>query len=669
VAVAPSATGTAAYNGSATTQNFAALINVGASDTLAVFWVAQDATQSITSVTWDSGGTNQACTLIGSKSCVTAAEGKIYLYAVVNPTPGSKTLKVVNGTATGTSAMAQSYTGTVTSSAAAACTNALVANSDAGGNFGTAAQSGASGDMYISGYVSNGTINSVSNTSVYLLAPAGNDAAGNRLLSTGASVALTCNLPANNHCAAVSCDIVAAGAATLVTGWQCGNDSYQPRPRIFEQGPALALTPATLPAKITGMGWFEPPDRDAPVRRPIVESLPAWDPQVIAATAAAVPQGWQNWPSELMRRAGPIDTAAPFALPPIAAAPTGWRHGDDILPARRSPPVDVMTFTLPVQVTVGVSGMAWFQSWDQPIYGKKLFFNDPPTSFRVIPQRADGWLRQPEDVAPIKSRYIDQPALVLTPATLPASIGGMAWFTPLDELPRKWKPLFDLPAWDAQVVGQIAPTGISGIAWFVQWPDAPAKKAPVDQPVQVQLQTTAAVPPIGWLVQAQELPRRAFVPENAPALVLAPAPAVGIGWFVRWQDAPLVRRVPVDLPSFVPPLPIPAIAALGWQYFDDILPARARRQGDSPAIVLTPATLPAKIAGMGWFTPLDELPRKWKPLFDMLAWDPQLIAARFLISNPRYIIGYDHTPVRGLDYPRAPNRGLGYPTTPGRNLP
>lgn len=215
MAVAPSATGTATYNASAATQNYTFTVN--ASDTLAVFWLAQDATQTITGVTWDQGGTNQPCTLVGSEPCPTAANGKIYLYAVVNPTSGTKQLRVIQ-TATGLGAEMQSYTGTVTSSVAAACTNALVANgSSAGGtaNHGTAAQSGANGDMYISGYTNNSSINSVSDTSVYLLVPAGNDSAGNRLLSTGASVALTASMSGALDWAAVSCDIVASVTDTL----------------------------------------------------------------------------------------------------------------------------------------------------------------------------------------------------------------------------------------------------------------------------------------------------------------------------------------------------------------------------------------------------------------------------------------------------------------------
>lgn len=215
-AVTVSATGTATYNSTATTQDFT--FSVNASDTLAIFFIAQDITQGITSVTWDNGGTNQAATVIGSKSDPTATTGAIYLYGVVNPTSGTHTLRVVNALTTPESAELQSYTGTVTTSVVAACTNVLTLNgtTGAGADVGTAAQSGVSGDMYISGYVSGGAINSVSDISIYILAPAGDDAGANRFASTGTSHALTANMGGGTQWAAVSCDIVAS-TGTVVT--------------------------------------------------------------------------------------------------------------------------------------------------------------------------------------------------------------------------------------------------------------------------------------------------------------------------------------------------------------------------------------------------------------------------------------------------------------------
>jgi hypothetical protein len=219
MAVAPLDTGTAAYNAGATTQNYTFTISSGA--TLAVFLlVTDDFSSTITSVTLDPTGANQSCALVGSETCTTAASGGAFIYAVVNPTVGaSKQLRVVQSLARGFSAEMQSYTGTVTSSVAAACTNALVANGTNSGtaSHGTAAQSGANGDMYVSVYSFGGTINSVSDTSIDatggVLSPAGNDAAYNRFASTGAIHSLTASMTGAFQWAAVSCDIVAAASA------------------------------------------------------------------------------------------------------------------------------------------------------------------------------------------------------------------------------------------------------------------------------------------------------------------------------------------------------------------------------------------------------------------------------------------------------------------------
>lgn len=239
MAVAVVSTGTATYNSSATTQTYS--FTVAAGSTLAVFFIVQDATQSITSVTWDQGATNQACTLVGSKSCPTATNGAVYIYAVVNPTTGgtAKTLQVINGTATGTSVEMQSYSGTATSSVSAACTHVLTANGSAiGSTNGTAAQTGASGDMYVSAYVC-GLINSVSDTQIYLLSPAGDDAAGNRFPSVGASHTLSANTggsPAD--WAAVSLDIAqpAASNAPFLGVYDLPRQPYRPDETWTNQG-------------------------------------------------------------------------------------------------------------------------------------------------------------------------------------------------------------------------------------------------------------------------------------------------------------------------------------------------------------------------------------------------------------------------------------------------
>jgi hypothetical protein len=57
----------------------------------------------------------------------------------------------------------------------------------------------------------------------------------------------------------------------------------------FEAPPAISLTPDTLPVGIFGMAWFEPPDRDRPALKVIANSVAAWMPQFIQPPAPAVP--------------------------------------------------------------------------------------------------------------------------------------------------------------------------------------------------------------------------------------------------------------------------------------------------------------------------------------------------------------------------------------------
>jgi hypothetical protein len=244
MAVAASATGTAAYSAAASPRTFTFTVN--ASDTLALFFIVADTAPVITSVTWDSGGTNQACTQVATRACSTATNGTVWIYAVVNPTSGTKTLSVAFTGTVGISAEMQSYTGSVTTSVAAACTNALTGQGTSA-TASTAAQSGVSGDMYVSAYVS-GVINSVSNTSIYLLAPAGNDAAANRAQSTGVGITLTASLTSGQW-AAVSCDIKAA-TTSVTSSWGFGQQENDQT--SFRRHPWRNRRSAGMPPKEDG---------------------------------------------------------------------------------------------------------------------------------------------------------------------------------------------------------------------------------------------------------------------------------------------------------------------------------------------------------------------------------------------------------------------------------
>lgn len=387
--------------------------------------------------------------------------------------------------------------------------------------------------------------------------------------------------------------IIFAGppAITLVTGWQNLSSDRTPRNVIHlrEQLPALTLTPATLPPKISGDGWRQYADRDPPLRRPTIEQPPAWDAQPIVA-AAATPQGWQTRAPESLRKRSPVDEPVRLSVPP-AASPTGWRNSYDEAPRRRVPLSEVATFALPIVPADGISGIGWFNPPDR----------DPPP-------------RRP---------VIEQPPAAFVSSFKTAPVSGIGWFAPLDELPRKWKPLFDLAAWDPQIVGQVV-VGIAGMAWFTPPDERRPPTAP--RPSDPSFVSVPVRPVIVAQSAGDDPPRRRRLAADLPGLAPSAPAAVTLGWMPVPPEPAARRAVPVEAP---PALPILITApALGWIDLPfDQLPARRARPLDVLAYVPMPPSPPVGVAGMAWFTPLDWLARRWKPLLDALGWDPKLVSS------------------------------------------
>ena len=130
-------------------------------------------------VTWDSGGTNQVMTSVGTPPHFfnTANGNSNGIWALVNPTIGAKSFNVAwtSGGSFSMEAVAITFSGTVTSSVAAACYGYGSQTSAAGSeipNLATTSASIASGDMWISGHASFGP------TSPYYNDPAGTTSGG-----------------------------------------------------------------------------------------------------------------------------------------------------------------------------------------------------------------------------------------------------------------------------------------------------------------------------------------------------------------------------------------------------------------------------------------------------------------------------------------------------------
>lgn len=349
-----------------------------------------------------------------------------------------------------------------------------------------------------------------------------------------------------------------AAATTTPTGWQRHDDGVRIKARVPTESPALALTPATLPPKVSGMAWFEPPDQ--PVygkpRRDVVPSM--WIPKNLG-------------------------------------------------------------------VPVGISGMAWFT---------------PPD------------FKQPRQL----ERPQLPPSIALTPATLPPTVSGMAWFEPLDVYqPRRWyrqdAPAYGRPAitqligvpWAnwldvlpkappkqqpsmaAALVPSIAPTPISGMAWFAPADSYQQRRSYQTQPAWAPqvIAAAAATVPSGWWSNISEAVRRTAPQDTRIAFAFAPF-AVPTIWTQPSADPPLRARVrPADVPTFVPP--VRGAPPLWTQPFPELLLRARAFTPTAPAILLRPpAAAAVGIAGMAWFVPQVVMPRALSVnSASAAAWQPQ----------------------------------------------
>jgi hypothetical protein len=657
MSVAANATGTL-VRGTVSPLASSASINVPSGST--ALWVtvqADDATSSFSAPTWN----GVSMTLIGSVNtsdnlCITR------LYGLVNPASGSNSLSVSwSGGAPNVHMLAVSFSGSLTSSVAACFTGFVSQANNVAGSSNTVTVTSATGDLAIAaGNGNNSTTYTINQTNIYNQTLDFSDAASRAagaatVVFTGTLTGLTAT-----NCIA-GCDVVASGGAALVLGWQRGIDDFvvkpalrfQPPPAltltpatlpvgikgmawfdppdrdpppkrpIVESLPAINLTPATLPAKIAGMAWFEPPDRDVPLRRPLVESLPAWDAQVFQ-TAAVIPQGWGIAASELVRRSALFDHAPPFALSPIAPAPSGWRHGDDVFPQRRQPVVDPVAFTVPTAVTVGISGMGWFEPPDD-LPRKRLGFVDVESL--TVPAAVSvgisgmGWFQPPDDLPRKRLNFLDVQSFAVQ-TSFAVGISGMGWFEPPDRDPPPRRPTVE------QVASFIGPftsaaVGISGISWS-QPPD-PLPFKPryfVDPPVPVFFAPIS----VNWEFFSGDTLWLRDAPIDFPPAFLGPftSGAVGIsgmGWFEPPDDLPRKRLNFVDVESFTVPAAVTVgISGMGWfQPPDRDSNIKRPTIEQTAAFVGTVPSAPVGISGIGWFNPPDRDPPPRRPTVEQLS--------------------------------------------------
>lgn len=169
---------------------------------------------------------------------------------------------------------------------------------------------------------------------------------------------------------------------------------FLPDPPI-DRPPAFGITPPAQVVGISGIAWFEPPDRNRPAvkingeAQPAIALIPATLPPQISGMA------WFEPPDPLPRPAPKPHWGAAAALIPVAA-PTP------------------------------ISGIAWFEPPDRDRPAVKINGECPP-------------------------------AISLTPTTLPPRISGMAWFVPTDrQRPSLTVTIESVPAYNP--TGAFLPT-------------------------------------------------------------------------------------------------------------------------------------------------------------------------------------------------------------------
>jgi len=190
-------------------------LTVGASATCLLGFLIQETACTAQTMHWDSTGTNQAMTLITS---IAGSNGWIYLFGLVNPTAGNKTLSSSWTTSCFTGVLsACSFTGSVTTSVATAF---IDANTTAtAGTTVTLVLSGATGDMSVCAEANNqhGTtaFSTTSSTSLFNITATQGQAA---YAPSAASLTWTATVPVSSTISLAGCTVAAGAAAATDIG-------------------------------------------------------------------------------------------------------------------------------------------------------------------------------------------------------------------------------------------------------------------------------------------------------------------------------------------------------------------------------------------------------------------------------------------------------------------
>lgn len=473
-------------------------------------------------VTWDNGGTNQAMTLIGVVTDTTNINGKTYLYGLVNPTTGNKTLAA---TWTTTSARfivnAISFTGTATTFATAFTNFASTDNTSSTTTVTQALTlSNPTTDAAL-GVLTNAdtAVGSRSDTLWYSTATASvglTDA--QTVVAAGTSphtFSWTQNLTQFAMTAVVEINPPPGGPGVGTSGGSVGNfDVIYPWTLIYQQI-AQPVNFGTVAPAIQYLPWSEPvrvkPGLGAQLQQFLAQSESAQFPESVTEDR------WhQPWSEPLVKAKQPVVWQQSHAFDPLPFIKIDWFEGFTDPSVKAKQAVAWQQFIAQsesAQFPESVTEDRWHNPWSEPVRVKPAL---PVTEQAFVAQDfpepviVSGW-----DVSlsePVRVRAIQTVQIPFSPFFDPVPFVKIDWFDWLSE-PVRIKQCVTWQQFIAQSESAQFPESVTEDRWHRPWTDLNPYRAKGDiDPFPWTFVPVVTTPISGaWYVQGAYTGRRVIV--------------------------------------------------------------------------------------------------------------------------------------------------------------
>jgi len=431
---------------------------------------------------------------------------------------------------------------------------------------------------------------------------------------------------------------------------------------------SVALIPSTLPTGISGMGWFEPLDR------PIYSTKAVTAPAAAPAAPPTLPtpisgMGWFEPPDILSA----VYNKPQFTTPPSFVSISELFIVGELIFSDSVVLPDPPQFVPPAfrfgALPTPVSGMAWFEPFDQPVYSTKATTGPASLGQQVTttPVSGMGWFEPPEKPFYGIPVFTNPWAGLLIPPPPPTSIAGMSWFErwSVDPVTR---PVLTIPS-AVVLIPSTLPAGISGMAWMQRWSIDVVTKPTFSERTALGIPTFPS--PQGWFnpLDQPNYTRPNFTIAGALSPRQPPTPITGMGWFEP-LDIPVYGTKSFAVATAIG-RPFPPATSAWFQPLDIVNYTKPSFTPPSP-FSQNPATLPPRIAGMAWFQPFD-IPVYSRPVYTPLSPfvppriiiipttpDPNLIAlgrprTRTALAFPRKRVARDVSNSMSLENVLIPN--------------